>query len=117
MFALKVGAVLAAMLATIVHSTPAAQATSPVPSLKGAPHADAALAIVIMHSCDDPSLSGICFDWRATVTSVSAGPGLQCTLFADSGCTGRSQLVVGTINDLGTVGFDNTASSFFCAST
>jgi hypothetical protein len=101
MFTLKVGAVLAAMLATIVHSTPAAQATSPVPSLKGAPHADAALAIVIMHSCDDPSLSGICFDWRATVlptgcgdfgstnpsqndqvTSVSAGPGLQCTLFA-----------------------------------
>ncbi|KAJ6580013.1 hypothetical protein DFH09DRAFT_1360647 [Mycena vulgaris] len=134
MFALKVGAVLAAMLTTVVHATPAAQPT-PVPSLKGGLHADAANDIFIMESCNDLNLGGICFDWSSTIlptgcgdfrntspsqddqlTSVSSAPGLQCTLFADPGCTGRSQLVVGTINDLRTVGFDDTATSFFCAS-
>ncbi|KAJ6458216.1 hypothetical protein C8R45DRAFT_1183667 [Mycena sanguinolenta] len=136
MFALKVAAVFAAMLATVVRATPAAQPTSPVPSLKGGLHVDGANAISIMESCNDLNLGGICFFWSSStlpsgcgdfrstspsqddqLTSVSSGPGIRCTLFADPGCTGRSQVVVGTINDLRTVGFDDTATSFFCAST
>jgi hypothetical protein len=101
MLSLKVGAVIAAMLATVVHATPAAQPTSPVPSRKGGPHADTANAIFIMRSCNDLNLGGICFDWTSTIlptgcgdfrntspsqddqlTSVSSASGIQCTLFA-----------------------------------
>jgi hypothetical protein len=101
MFSLKVGAVLAAMLATVVHATPAAQPTSAVPSLKGGLHADAANAIFIMESCNDLNLGGICFNWSSTslpsgctdfrstspsqddqLTSVSSASGIQCILFA-----------------------------------
>ncbi|KAJ7182365.1 hypothetical protein C8R43DRAFT_1116008 [Mycena crocata] len=130
MFALKAGTVFAAIFA-VVHASPGT--TSPVPSSKGALHPN---AIFIMQSCNDLNLTGICSDWSSTVlptgcgdfrntspstddqlTSVRSAAGIQCTLFADPGCTGRSQLVVGTINDLRTVGFDDTATSFFCSST
>ncbi|KAJ7182363.1 hypothetical protein C8R43DRAFT_1144250 [Mycena crocata] len=130
MFALKVSTVLAAMLA-VAHASPATNA--PVPSLKGSLHTN---DISIMQSCNDPNLTGLCFNWSSTVlptgcgdfrntspstddqvSSVSTAAGIKCTLFADPGCKGRSQLIVGTLNDFGPVGFDNTATSFSCSST
>ncbi|KAF8909596.1 hypothetical protein CPB85DRAFT_1435627 [Mucidula mucida] len=107
-----------------------AAAIAPVPDNTGV--AQAPDAIIIFTGCNDLSLSGICFDWTSTVlpsackdfrtsdqddslTSARSPSGIQCTLFADPNCSGRSQLVVDTINDLRTVDFDDTATSFSCA--
>ncbi|KAF9027306.1 hypothetical protein BDZ89DRAFT_1066974 [Hymenopellis radicata] len=120
-----------AFLALLSSTALATSALAPVPANTGV--AQAPDAITIFTGCNDLSLSGTCFDWTSTVlpsgcgdfrssgqddqlTSARSAPGIQCTLFADPGCTGRSQLIVGTVNDLRTVGFDDTATSFNCRS-
>ncbi|KAF9065664.1 hypothetical protein BDP27DRAFT_1450125 [Rhodocollybia butyracea] len=50
------------------------------------------------------------------VESVATASGILCTFFTGTACTGSSQLINGTINDLAVVGFSNKANSFTCAS-
>ncbi|KAF9001372.1 hypothetical protein BDZ89DRAFT_1121482 [Hymenopellis radicata] len=108
-----------------------AESISPIASSSGIEPAPD--DITIFRTCNDPNLTGLCNTWfspilpsgcgdlaganqQDSVSSASTFAGIQCTLFQDSGCSGRTQLVVGTINNLATVGFDNTASSFNCQS-
>ncbi|KAF9001371.1 hypothetical protein BDZ89DRAFT_1081956 [Hymenopellis radicata] len=109
-----------------------AESISPIASNSGIePGPD---AITIFKTCTDINFGGLCVVWvsdvlpsgcgslsaagqQDSVSSASTPAGIACTLFEDAGCSGRTQLVVGTINDLGTVGFQDTATSFNCRST
>ncbi|KAF7333413.1 hypothetical protein MVEN_02357100 [Mycena venus] len=109
-----------------VARAPAAPATASVPG-KG-PVADA--GITVLETCVNTNLNN-CLIWTVaslpvgctnlaangqanSVSSVQTGGGAGCTLFSSTTCTGASQFVVGTLNDLGVVGFDNKANSFSC---
>ncbi|KAF7335050.1 hypothetical protein MVEN_02255400 [Mycena venus] len=123
-------ALLSAVLASAsVARAPAAPATASVPG--EGPVADA--GITVMKTCVDVKLKN-CLDWTvaslpvgctnlaangqaSSVSSVQTAAGVGCTLFTSKTCTGSKQFITGTINNLGTVGFNNKANSFTCAST
>ncbi|KAF8879910.1 hypothetical protein CPB85DRAFT_1341384 [Mucidula mucida] len=130
MFKLTAATVLALLNATFAASL--VERAALLPAISNGALAPNAISIV--ETCNDANLAGACNAWSSTVlpsgcgdlagagqdntvTSVATSAGIQCTLFDGAGCTGRSQLVVGTVNNLATVGFDNVASSFSCAST
>ncbi|KAF8873295.1 hypothetical protein CPB85DRAFT_1348628 [Mucidula mucida] len=131
MFKLTAATVLALLNATFAASLGERAALLPAVSNGAlAPN-----AISIVETCNDANLAGACNAWSSTVlpsgcgdlagagqdntvTSVPLPPtGVLNVHLSGAGCTGRSQLVVGTVNNLATVGFDNVASSFSCAST
>ncbi|KAF9025578.1 hypothetical protein BDZ89DRAFT_1068223 [Hymenopellis radicata] len=94
-----------------------AESISPIASNSGIePGPD---AITIFKTCTDINFGGSALSaagQQDSVSSASTPAGIACTLFEDAGCSGRTQLVVGTINDLRTVGFQDTATSFNCRS-
>ncbi|KAF7333395.1 hypothetical protein MVEN_02355200 [Mycena venus] len=122
-------ALLNAVLASAsVARAPAAPATASVPG-KG-PVADA--GFTAMETCVNTNLKN-CLIWTVpalpvgctnlaangqanSVSSVQTAAGVGCTLFTSKTCTGSSQFITGTLNDLSVVGFDNKANSFTCAS-
>ncbi|KAE9407142.1 hypothetical protein BT96DRAFT_914752 [Gymnopus androsaceus JB14] len=110
-----------------VIRSPAAAAVASV-----GPVSDSANAITAFTTCVDVNLED-CLVWSATtlpvgctnlaangqanaVKSVVTGSGIECTLFTSTTCTGTSQLVDGTIDNLAVVGFSDVANSFTCQS-
>ncbi|KAJ3999914.1 hypothetical protein F5050DRAFT_1734799 [Lentinula boryana] len=121
-------ALLNAALVSSVALTPRAPAAVAHKGLSS----DIADAILVFTTCNNVNLSN-CLTWTATtlpvgctslvangqgdlVKSVASPSGIECTLFTGEACTGSSQLVNGTINDLSVVGFSDVANSFTCQS-
>ncbi|KAF5389982.1 hypothetical protein D9757_003746 [Collybiopsis confluens] len=94
------------------------------------PTPDIANVILVFTTCNNVNL-GNCLTWTSTtlpvgctnlaangqanlVQSAATPAGIECTLFTSQTCTGTSQLVNGTINDLSVVGFSKIANSFNC---
>ncbi|KAJ7853496.1 hypothetical protein B0H14DRAFT_3450178 [Mycena olivaceomarginata] len=73
-------------------------------------------AITVLQTCVNVNLNN-CLIWTASdVSSVTSGLGIACTLFTSTTCTGASQIINGTLNDLNVVGYNDKANSFTCAS-
>ncbi|KAJ3905249.1 hypothetical protein F5879DRAFT_988473 [Lentinula edodes] len=123
-------ALLNATLVSSVALTPRAPAAAV--AHKGL-FSDVANAILVFTTCNEVNLQN-CLTWTSTtlpvgctsliangqgdlVESVATPSGIECTLFTGEACTGTSQLINGTIDDLSVVGFSKIANSFTCQSS
>ncbi|KAF8201039.1 hypothetical protein K438DRAFT_1821263 [Mycena galopus ATCC 62051] len=121
----------AVFVASSTIRAPAAAAVASKASASISPSPD---AITVFETCVDINIKTNCLIWSATtlpvgctslaangqasdVSSVISQPGVECILFTSTTCTGSSQIVNGTINDLNVVGFNDLANSFTCEST
>ncbi|KAE9386647.1 hypothetical protein BT96DRAFT_514552 [Gymnopus androsaceus JB14] len=122
----------ALMNAALVSSSAVIRSPAAAAVANVGPVSDSANAITALTTCTQVNLK-TCLVWSATtlpvgctnlaangqandVKSVVTGSGVECTLFTSTTCTGSSQLINGTINDLSVVGFSNKANSFSCQS-
>ncbi|KAF7377733.1 hypothetical protein MSAN_00196300 [Mycena sanguinolenta] len=112
---------------TTIQRAPAAAAVASAANVSPAPD-----AVQVLETCINANINN-CLIWSATtlpvgctnlaangqasdVSSVSTSAGVECTLFTSTTCTGSSQIINGTINDLSVVAFNDVANSFTCQS-
>ncbi|KIK65057.1 hypothetical protein GYMLUDRAFT_56524 [Collybiopsis luxurians FD-317 M1] len=119
----------ASLVSSLVVSIP--RAAAPATAHRG-PISDLAQSssILVLTSCTQVNLAD-CLTFTAqslpvgctsliangqgnSVQSAATPSGVECTLFTGEACTGTTQLVNGTIDDLSDVGFDKLANSFTC---
>ncbi|KAJ3747827.1 hypothetical protein DFH05DRAFT_1481672 [Lentinula detonsa] len=127
----KFVALFALLNAALVSSVALTPRAPPAVAHKGLV-SDIADAILVFTTCNEVNLQN-CLTWTSTtlpvgcssliaagqgdlVESVATPSGVECTLFTGEACTGSSQLVDGTLDDLSVVGFSKVANSFTCQS-
>jgi len=96
------------------------------------PVSDSADAITVLTTCTEHNLVD-CLVFTSTtlpvgctntaaagqasdIVSVETAPGILCTLFASTTCTGASQIIDGTLDNLAVVGYSDITNSFTCVS-
>jgi len=126
----KFAALFALLNAALVSSSVLTRSAAAVAS-KGLV-SDSADAITVLTTCTEQNLDN-CLVWSGTtlpvgctstaasgqasdINSVETASGILCTLFASTTCTGASQIINGTLDNLAVVGYANTANSFTCVS-
>ncbi|KAJ7207729.1 hypothetical protein C8J57DRAFT_1718235 [Mycena rebaudengoi] len=122
-------ALVAAASAVSVPSELVSRAEASVGRIGGLTPAAAQVALVIV--CKDPNFVNCitlnfasvptgCLTVPAAfnneISSIIPLPGIVCTFFDNSNCTGRSVVVTGPIANLDNVGMNDLISSFSCVS-
>ncbi|KAF8188934.1 hypothetical protein K438DRAFT_1936235 [Mycena galopus ATCC 62051] len=116
----------------VSSSTIRSPAAAAVASKAGADIGPSPDAVTVFETCINVNIDD-CLIWSATtlpvgctnlaangqtsdVSSVISSAGVACTLFTSTTCTGTSQIINGTVNDLSVVGYNDIANSFSCDS-
>ncbi|KAE9398052.1 hypothetical protein BT96DRAFT_1020389 [Gymnopus androsaceus JB14] len=125
-------ALFALLNAALVSSTVLTRSAAVAAVASKGPVSDSANAITVLTTCNNVNLAD-CLVWSATtlpvgctntaaagqandINSVESSTGILCTLFSSTTCTGTSQIINGTVNNLVVVGFANKTNSFECQS-